>query len=132
MQIFWRYNRRFDISIENGLKFYSRKCFEMSRINPKFNIGEKLKQCTLCRLIILAKSLGTESVSPEKKCLILGRSKSTVRPLQGKMGYIFFTICVGLVCFYIGRVEFLAEKLQGIFLRLFSTGGVNHPKSLHY
>ena len=32
--------------------------------------------------------------------------------MQGKMGYIFFTICVGLVCFYIGRVEFLAEKLH--------------------
>jgi hypothetical protein len=28
------------------------------------------------------------------------------------MGYIFFTICIGLVCFYIGRVEFLAEKLH--------------------
>ena len=25
---------------------------------------------------------------------------------------MFFTICVGLVCFYIGRVEFLADKLQ--------------------
>ena len=32
--------------------------------------------------------------------------------MNGKLGYIFFTICIGLVCFYIGRVEFLAEKLQ--------------------
>ena len=40
----------------------------------------------------------------------LGKSKST--GFQGKLGYVFFTICVGLVCFYIGRVEFLADKLQ--------------------
>lgn len=39
-----------------------------------------------------------------------GKSKST--GFQGKLGYVFFTICVGLVCFYIGRVEFLADKLQ--------------------
>lgn len=41
-----------------------------------------------------------------------GKSKPHAYRLQGKMGYIFFTICVGLVCFYIGRVEFLAEKLH--------------------
>ena len=40
----------------------------------------------------------------------IGKTKTT--GLQGKLGYVFFTICVGLVCFYIGRVEFLADKLQ--------------------
>lgn len=39
-------------------------------------------------------------------------AKSKTGQFQGKLGYIFFTICIGLVCFYIGRVEFLAEKLQ--------------------
>jgi len=39
-----------------------------------------------------------------------GKAKGS--QLSGKLGYIFFTICIGLVCFYIGRVEFLAEKLQ--------------------
>lgn len=39
-------------------------------------------------------------------------AKSKTGHFQGKLGYIFFTICIGLVCFYIGRVEFLAEKLQ--------------------
>ena len=39
-------------------------------------------------------------------------AKSKAGHFQGKLGYIFFTICIGLVCFYIGRVEFLAEKLQ--------------------
>ena len=41
---------------------------------------------------------------------MIGKTKTT--GLQGKLGYVFFTICVGLVCFYIGRVEFLADRLQ--------------------
>ena len=43
---------------------------------------------------------------------IIFLAKSKTGHFQGKLGYIFFTICIGLVCFYIGRVEFLAEKLQ--------------------
>lgn len=43
-----------------------------------------------------------------------GKSKKIglVANLRARLGYIVITLCIGLVCFYIGRVEFLAEKLQ--------------------
>lgn len=46
-----------------------------------------------------------------------GKSKKIglVANLRARLGYIVITLCIGLVCFYIGRVEFLAEKLQGLF-----------------
>lgn len=51
------------------------------------------------------------------------------------MGYIFFTICVGLVCFYIGRVEFLAEKLHAAekitrMAQVHQIGQGNNPQSI--
>ncbi|CAG5105830.1 Oidioi.mRNA.OKI2018_I69.chr1.g2491.t2.cds [Oikopleura dioica] len=63
-----------------------------------------------------------------------GKSKKIglAAKVRARLGYIVITLCIGLVCFYIGRVEFLAEKLQEAEkIGRMTSEGVNQQIAMH-